>query len=95
VVDTKHKRVIYTPYYYCYKHFSSFVAPGAHLVASESRLSDRVAFVNPDGEVIVVLENSADTDLPVALNIDRKQSEVVTLPAHSFSTFVMPPAQAP
>ena len=95
VVDTKHKRVIYTPYYYCYKHFSSFVAPGAHLVASESRLSDRVAFVNPDGEVIVVMENSTDTDLPVALNIDRKQSEVVTLPAHSFSTFVMPPAQAP
>lgn len=89
VVDTKNKKVIYTPYYYCYKHFSYFVQPGAHVLESQSTWNDRVAFVNPDGEVVVVLDNSANKDFPVALNIDGRQSEVITVPAHSFSTFTL------
>ena len=91
VVDTKSKKVTYTPYYYCYKHFSYFIQPGAHLIATQSTWNDRVAFVNPDGEVVVVLANTTANDQPIALNIDGRQSEVVDLPAHSFNTFTMPP----
>ena len=36
VVDSHDRKVIYTPYFYCYKHFSHFVQPGAHVVATES-----------------------------------------------------------
>ncbi len=89
VVDTKNKKVIYTPFYYCYKHFSGFVQPGAHVIATQSTWGDRVAFVNPDGEVVVVMGNSSNTDLPVALNIDGNSSQTVTLPAHSFNTFTL------
>jgi glucosylceramidase len=91
VVDTKKKSVTYTPYYYCYKHFSYFIQPGAHVIATESTWGDRVAFVNPDGGVVVVMVSSADKDFPVALNIDGRQSGVIMIPAHSFNTFVLPP----
>jgi glucosylceramidase len=89
VVDSRTKAVTYTPFYYCYKHFSHFVQVGARLVASESSWHDQVAFVNPDGGVVVVVANMSKTDQPVALNIDGRQSEVVALPAHSFSTFTL------
>lgn len=89
VVDSRTKAVTYTPFYYCYKHFSHFVQVGAHLVASESSWRDQVAFVNPDGGVVVVVANMSKTNQPVALNIDGRQSEVVTLPAHSFNTFTL------
>jgi glucosylceramidase len=89
VVDTQNKKVIYTPYYYCYKHFSYFVQPDAHVLTTQSTWSDRVAFVNPDGEVVVVMNNPTDKDQPIALNIDGRQSEVIKLPEHSFNTFTL------
>ena len=90
VVDSRSGQVTYTPYFYCYKHFSFFVEPGAHLVATESNLGNKLAFVNPDGTVVVVLANPSKDNLPVNLSIDGRQSETVTLPAHSFDTFTLP-----
>ncbi len=91
VVDSKTGHVTYTPYYYCYKHFSAFVEPGAHVVATESGWGDRVAFVNPDGGVVVVLANSANVEHAVTLNIDGRSTSPVSLPAHSFNTFTLAP----
>ena len=89
VVNSHTGKITYTPYFYCYKHFSAFVQPGAHFVATQSEWGDKLAFVNPDGEVVLVMGNSANDPLPVRLHIDGKQSAVVTLPAHSFSTFTL------
>jgi glucosylceramidase len=89
VVNSSTGAVTYTPYFYCYKHFSHFVQPGAHCLATEGQWSDRVAFVNPNGDVVVVAANLTKTDQPVSLNIDGHQSDVVTLPAHSFNTFTL------
>jgi glucosylceramidase len=89
VVNSQTKEVTYTPYYYCYKHFSYFVKPGAHLVATESTWGDEVSFVNPDGGVVVVMCNAGGADKPVLLNIDGRQSGVVVLPGHSFDTFTV------
>lgn len=89
VIDTKLKTVVYTPFYYGYKHFSYFVRPGAHVTETQSSWGDKIAFVNPDGEVVVVMGNSSNSDLPVVLNIDGKESSPVTLPAHSFNTFTL------
>jgi glucosylceramidase len=89
VVDAKSKKVIYTPYYYCYKHFAHFVQPGAHVIATESTWGEQVAFVNPDGKIVVVVENSAATAATVTLNLDGRQSAPVKLPAHSFNTFTL------
>ena len=89
VVDSRTGKVVYTPYFYCYKHFSYFVKPGAHVAATESTWGDRMAFVNPDGEVVVVMNNTAATDQPVRLNIDGRESGPVVLPSHSFNTFTL------
>jgi glucosylceramidase len=90
VVNSVTKQVTYTPYYYCYKHFSYFVQPGAHIAATQSTWGDQVAFVNPDGGVVLVMANSANTDMPVTLTIDGRQAGPITLPAHSFNTFTAP-----
>ncbi|BCU78091.1 glycoside hydrolase family 30 protein [Luteolibacter sp. LG18] len=90
VVNSSTKAVTYTPFYYLYKHFSFYIQPGARLVSSYSSWGDKIAFVNPDGSVVVVMGNSAGSSFQVTLNIDGRQSDVVTLPAHSFSTFYMP-----
>jgi glucosylceramidase len=89
VVDSKTKVVTYTPYYYCYKHFSYFVQPGAHVVATESTWGDQVSFVNPDGEVVVVMNNPDAADQRVTLYIDGKQAGPVMVPGHSFDTFTL------
>jgi len=89
VVNSKTNAVTYTPYYYCYKHFSYFVQPGAHVAATQSSWGDEVSFVNPDGQVVVVMGNTGDTDMPVNLYIDGKHAGPVTLPRHSFNTFTV------
>ena len=93
VVNSKTGDITYTPYYYCYKHFSHFIQPGAHRVASQSSgWGNQLAFLNPDGTVVLVVANTAKVDYQLAFNIDGKQSEVITLPAHSFNTFTLPAA---
>ena len=90
VVDSKSGRVTFTPYFYLYKHFSHFIEPGAHVLASQGTWDDRIAFKNPDGSVVIVVANRTDTDLPVTLHVDTRRSAPVTIPARSFNTFVMP-----
>jgi glucosylceramidase len=86
VVDQKSGKITYTPYYYCYRHFSAFVQPGAKRIAIEGAWGDKLAFVNPDGQVVVIMGNSSDKDLNVAICVDGKTIKP-TLPGKSFNTF--------
>jgi glucosylceramidase len=90
VVNSSTKAVTYTPFYYLYKHFSYFIQPGAHVATTYSTWGDKIAFTNPDGSVVAVIGNSSASNLPVRLNFNGKQSDAITLPAHSFNTFVLP-----
>jgi glucosylceramidase len=89
VIDTKRKRVTYTPYYTLFRHFSSYVKPGARLLTTASAWGDRMAFRNPDGEVVVVMANTDAHDQTVTLNVDGVASGAISLPAHSFNTFTL------
>jgi glucosylceramidase len=90
-VDRRTKRVVYTPMFWATKHFSRGVARGAKLVASDSAYEDQLAFVNPDGSVVVELMNAGETS--VSLNVVvGKQSRDVSLPPRSFATLSLPPA---
>jgi glucosylceramidase len=91
VVNSKTGQVTYTPYYYCYKHLSYFVQPGARRVATEGRWPDKLAFVNPDGTVVVVIQNTAHANL-IKLLIAGREARF-TLPAHSINTFTFSPPQ--
>jgi glucosylceramidase len=88
VIDTKKREVIRTPYFHLYQHFSHFIEPGAHVVATEGAWGDKLAFVNPDGSVVIVVANRSDNDYPVTFNIDGKRTDRVMVPARSFNTFV-------
>ncbi len=89
VIDQATKKVRYTPYYYCYRHFSSFVKPGAHRISITGSWTARLAFENPDGEIIIVTQNSTAADLSITLSVDGRTIRP-TLPAQSFSTFSFP-----
>jgi glucosylceramidase len=90
VIDQKTATVRYTPYYWCYKHFSYFIKPGAHRIAIGGAWGDKLAFENPDGEVIVILANTSDKDLGVSVMVAGRTIKP-TLPAMSFNTFCIPP----
>ncbi|MCR5156737.1 MAG: glucosylceramidase [Butyrivibrio sp.] len=73
--------------YYYIGHFSRYVKEGAKLIVS-SGYSDKVesvAFLNPDGERVVVLLNRADEDMPVVLG-EGESSAKLLVSAHSIVT---------
>jgi glucosylceramidase len=89
VVDKNTKKVIYTPMFYAFKHFTYFVEPGAKYVTVYSLEDNTIAFLNPDGELIIVLQN--DEQDPETLNIRiGEYSFTITLPEMSWSTLTVP-----
>ncbi len=91
VVDTASKSLIYTPMYYAFKHWSAFVQPGAFLVDVKVNGSwnDVVAFKNPDGGIVVVLQNYTNAEIPLKIKFGEK-AVALTLPAVSWSTVTLP-----
>lgn len=89
VVDKNTEEVIYTPMFYAFKHFTFFVEPGANYLRTGGIRAEAVSFVNPDGEIVIVLQN--DTGNPKDLSISTGEYRFdVTVPGMSWSTFVIP-----
>lgn len=86
VVHSETNEVIYTPHYYLVKHFSHYIKPGARRIKTDGNYGDKIAFQNPDGEIILVVKNGADSDFAVAINVGGKKVKPV-VPANSVSTF--------
>ncbi len=83
-INKETKEVKYNPEYYIMKHVSRYVVPGAYrLVTNES--SNHLAFLNPDGEVVVIVVNKEKTDKEV--NIGYKDKMIrLNVKAKSFNT---------
>lgn len=90
VVDPDAGRFEYTHEYYVLKHVSHFVKPGAHLVPtlSYAGYENQLAFRNPDGSLVLVMQNDTSEEMPVSIFIDG-QTVTPVLPADSLSTFVL------
>jgi glucosylceramidase len=87
-IDTAQKRAIYNPQYYLVKHFSYYVRPGAKKIKSSGNYTNQVAFMNPDGSVVMVLINTSTSQ--VSLGINCGSSMVNTqLPGKSLNTIVL------
>ncbi|MGN6401224.1 MAG: glycoside hydrolase family 30 protein [Flavisolibacter sp.] len=87
--DTKTGKLIYTNAYYYLGHFSKFIKPGAKRIgaaSSRDKLS-ATAFVNPDGETVVVVLNLSDEKLDYHLWMNGNAAATTSLP-HSITTFV-------
>jgi glucosylceramidase len=88
--DTKTGALHYMNSYYYIGHFSKFVRPGAKRVMSSSTLDALLttAFVNKNGNIVVVVMNSSEDDQPFYLWMDNKAAKSES-PAHSIMTFVV------
>ncbi len=89
-VDTVARTYAYTHEYYLMKHLSHCVSPGARRVeaVSWSGYENQLAFVNPDGSTVVVIQNDLCEPLPVRILVDGT-IVAPTLPADSFNTLVV------
>lgn len=84
-IDKVSKKVTYTPEYYAFKHFSCFIPAGSSKVESFGRFKELIAFVNPNGELIIVTNNLQDTAKAINIKIDTKYFTVILQPK-SFNT---------
>jgi glucosylceramidase len=89
-IDKARQTVAYNPQFYIYKHFSYFVSPGARYLKAKGRDGEAVAFVNPDGELVLAVLNSADEARHTIMDIDGWRFEA-DLPPHSCHTFTVQP----
>jgi glucosylceramidase len=89
-VDAEARTYAYTHEYHLMKHLAAFVRPGARRLdaVSWSGYENQLAFANPDGSTVVVIQNDLAEPLPVRIRVG---GSVVapTLPADSFSTLVV------
>ena len=90
VVDRSAKKLIITPAYWVFRHFSQYVKPGATRIGASG--SDEVlAFVNPDGDIITQVCNKGDAQKELTIQVGSELYRF-TLPAHSWATLRTMPA---
>ncbi len=91
-VDTETKTCVYNHEYYLMKHLSHFVRPGARRLETVSwtGYENQLAFANPDGSTVIVIQNDLNEEMPVRLRIGDKVI-APELPPDSFNTLVVRP----
>lgn len=91
IVNTVTKQVSYGASFYYIAHFSKFVLPGAHRIASRGGPAalQSVAFINPDGALVAVVMNVADAPVNFDLTVGEDRINC-HIPAHAIQTYVSP-----
>lgn len=87
--DLRTNEIIYTNSFYYIGHFSKFIKPGAKRIAcsaSRDKLQ-ATAFMNPDGQKVVVVMNASDDGISYKLWVNGEAASVDS-PAHSMMTFL-------
>ena len=80
ICDAVNQRIIFQPSYYFIGHLSKFVPAGSKRIAHSSFTNklESVAFITPDEQVVVVVLNSFEKDIPIVLK-DVASQEVASL----------------
>lgn len=89
LVDTVHGTVHYQNSFYYIAHFSRYVQPGAHRIASRGGPDalGSVAFANPDGSLVVVVLNVTDAAVGFSL-VAGPDAIACSIPAHAIQTYL-------
>lgn len=92
IVDTATGEVHYQTSFHYIAHFSRYVRPGAHRIASSDGPAslDSVAFVNPDGTLVAVVMNASDNAATFTLAVDG-EALACEIPAHAIHTYLGAP----
>jgi len=84
-IDTSTNKLIPTPAYYVFRHFSQFVDPGAKVVSVTG--GDALAFKNPSGSIVVVMYNSGAANANYTVSVGGKLVKFA-MPAAGWATIV-------
>jgi glucosylceramidase len=87
-VDQQKKTFVYNFEYYLLKHVSHYVMPGARLLDTRVTNKNILAFVNPDGKIVLVVRNEDKSDKKISITVGNKEINPL-LKADSFNTFVI------
>jgi glucosylceramidase len=87
-VDSQKKSFVYNFEYYLLKHASHFVMPGARLLETKGINENILAFVNPDGSIVLIVRNEEKSDKKVNIKIGSIEINPL-LKADSFNTLVV------
>ena len=77
VVDRSAKKLIVTPAYYAFRHFSQYIALGATRIGT-SGSNDALAFKNPDGSIIVEVYNKGTASKTTIVGVGSALSQRCT-----------------
>jgi glucosylceramidase len=87
-VDPATRSATFNPEFYVMKHFAAYVRPGAQVLQTAGPLAaNSLAFRNPDGTLIYVIQNRLDSERTVTLESDVGAVSV-TLQPQSINTLV-------
>ncbi|VBB05721.1 glycosyl hydrolase all-beta [Lucifera butyrica] len=88
-IDAETQKVIYNPEFYLMKHFSHFVAPGAARLLTKGHWnSASLAFENPNGEIVLVVNNGVAYSRTFTFKGNQRAFSAELRP-YSFNTFVL------
>jgi glucosylceramidase len=87
-VDKTTGKVTYTPMFYAFKHFTYYVETGARYV-DLGDAADAIAFLNPDGSLILELQNQSEQPKTLTINVNGSTLNL-SLPQMSWNTLVVP-----
>jgi glucosylceramidase len=87
IADPETGQIHYQSIYYYLGHFSRFIRPGAKRIICAATLDvlEAVAFVNPDGQIAVVVLNRSDHDVVFALKCHGGAART-EIPRHAIQT---------
>ena len=88
VVDRSTKKLIVTPAYYAFRHFSQYVAVGATRIGT-SGSNDALAFKNPDGSIVAEVYNKGTAAKTMIVGVGSALSQTLyqfSVPAHGWAT---------
>jgi glucosylceramidase len=91
-IDAKSHKVTRNPEYYVMRHYSHYVKPGAQVLETTGHFNSMgKAFYNPDGKIVIVVQNALKRELPFTFsdpkNLDRGIKAILS--PNSFNTFIV------
>lgn len=88
VVNSKSGKVVYTPMYYAFGHFSRYSPAGSVRLELKGDYGDAIAFRDPEGKTVLQLLNSTRGEQKLKVKVAGRYWDV-RLPGHSFATLVV------
>lgn len=91
-INSKTNKVTRNPEYYVMRHYSHFIKPGAKVLETTGHFNSMgKAFENPNGTIVVVVQNALKRELPFTFVDPNNLSKGIKakLAPNSFNTFVI------